>query len=173
MSVFSKIFIVINLLLTLLLVAATATQISLKGVYKTQYKKNHQGWLSVKEQLASTKSDYEAQTKTLKRQAGGRKDMLSSQKEKLSKAQNERRQSETKRAELQSKKVGLVKEIEESNRVYKSKTLEIKGQRNELEAARKKRASLWERTRRGVITWYALQQAIGDLENELKTWEVK
>ncbi len=167
MSVFSKIFIVINLLLTLLLVAATATQINLKGIYKRQYKQNHDDWMAAKHTLGVSKSDYTKQVGKLRTQATERKDLKATALEKLTAAKNAAKDKATKHGELSSEKKRLDGELQRINGEHQQRDSTIRRDRGKLSQARKRRAELWGEVQRLVQTWYALKLDLADyLEKE-------
>lgn len=164
MSVFSKIFIVINLLLTLLLVAATATQINLKGVYQKNYRDNHAEWVKVREELAKTKSDYQAQVSKLRAQASQRKEQLQEANEKLNKAKSREQGKLTTNKDLAGNKSKLNGEIRSLESQGKSKASEIRAMRDSLDKARKERERLWKRILGLTYTYFDLEQELLDAE---------
>lgn len=164
MSIFSKIFIVLNLALTVLLVAAISAQVNLKGVYKKSYEDHHKEWRGVREKLNTTKGNYQEQLAAHKKQLADQKTVLAER----TGAHAESRKVLAERGKqmdgLHKSKNELKNAIQELETQSTALAGQIKSTEDQVEAARKEGTAAANRTQQAVLTLHDKRQLAAELK---------
>lgn len=166
MSVVSKIFIIVNLLLTVLLLATMGQKIDYKfdGAYKKQYKENVKSFVDAKQALKDALAAKKEQLSTLNKQEKKKLDAKAAIESQLAEAKSKRDSAKT--AVQQKQTLKGAKKQAENNSTTAGLQLdtEIENLRAALKSGAKERDEAASKLRSAVHAYYATKRLREDLE---------